>query len=274
MKRRIKYVVEKEKKSLNHIRNKRHGKLYVLIIDLVLFIMIIYLIVFSFFPCRIDASVRERQLYLPDVPSENTFKIAHKEDKELSYKKALYSIELCEELKAPAVDKVYNVAKKHYKTVKREHIELAYEICKERLEPNVDLTMGEFLELFAINVTIMEIESNFNEDLIRNNPTTKDYGIMQVNSSVIKTAEKELKKKFNILNLLDNVNVGSWEIYTCFTKAKEKHPDDVLWWSYAYYNRGLYFENTQSWKTGSCYDQANSRSQIFIDKFNKYYKIL
>lgn len=274
MKRRIKYVVEKEKKSLNHIKDKRYGKVYMLIIDLVLLIIIIYLIVFSFFPCKVDASMGNRQLYLPDVPSENTFKIAYKEDKELSYEKALYSVELCEELKAPAVDKVYNVAKKHYKTVKREHIELAYEICKERLEPNVDLTMGDFLELFAINVTIMEIESNFNEDLICNNPTTKDYGIMQVNSTVIKTAEKELKKKFNILNLHDNVNVGSWEIYTCFIKAKEKHPDNVLWWSYAYYNRGLYFENTQSWKTGSCYDQANSRSQIFIDKFNKYYKIL
>lgn len=276
MRKRINYAIEREKKSLEYFRNRKHGKLYLIILDLILFLIIVYLIVFSFFPYRIDASVGERQLYLPDVPSEETFKIAQtKEDKELSYKKALYSIELAEELKYSAVDKVYNIAKKQYKTVEKKHIELAYDICAERLNPSVELSMGDFLELFAINVTIMEIESGFNQDLIGINPTSKDYGIMQINSTVIKTAEKELGKKLNVEhNLHDNVNVGSWEIYTCFEKAKEKHPDNVLWWSYAYYNRGLYFENTVGWKSGRVFNQANTRSKIFIEKFNKYYKCL
>lgn len=278
--KRIRYAMKKEKQSLDFIRTKKRGNLYVIIIDLVLFVVMIYLIVFSFFPSTINAvtitELQERQLYLPDVASEDSFsrKIEYKETKELSYKKALYSVELAEELKDSAVNKVYEIAKKDYKCVEKKHIEMAYDICAERLDTTKPLSMGEFLELFAINVTIMEIESGFDEDLIGHNPTTKDYGIMQVNSSVIETAEKELGVEIDVLNLYDNVNAGSWEVYTCFSLAKEKHPDNVLWWTYVYYNRGLYVENTKSWKTGAALGQANRRSKIFIDKFNKYYSCL
>ena len=58
-------------------------------------------------------------------------------------------------------------------------------------------------------------------------------------------------------------------ITLCYNKAKKKHPSNVIWWTYAYYNRGLYFEN-YSYN----YNQANRNSQKFIKVYNKYRKDL
>ena len=166
-------------------------------------------------------------------------------------------------------EKLYKKAKKYSNTVTKEMIEMVFESSDNRKSIN-ESSMEEYFTLVAMHLAIMEIESNFNNDVININSTTKDYGIMQVNTVVIPEAKKGLNDKtLDVYDLHDNVEIGSWEIYKCYKKAKRKHSDNVLWWFYAYYNRGLYFEN-YPWD----YNQANIRSKIFIKKFNKYFKIL
>lgn len=165
-------------------------------------------------------------------------------------------------------EKVYKKAKKSSNTVTREIIDLAFEVTNDRLD--MDISLKEYLRLEAIHLAVMEIESNFDNSIINHNSTTNDYGIMQVNSMVIEHAMKGLEDNtLNVLDLKDNVQMGSWEIYECYQKAKEKHPDNVVWWFYAYYNRGLYFEN-YDWD----YDDANKRSKKFIKVYKKYFRIL
>lgn len=166
-------------------------------------------------------------------------------------------------------EELYKKAHEHSKTVNHKMIDLAFECADERINMN-NISIKEYFTLVAIHLAIMEVESNFNNDIICYNSTTKDYGIMQVNSSVIKYAKEGLGDySLDVFNLHDNVEMGSWEIYECYSKAKRKHPDNILWWFYAYYNRGIFFEN-YPWD----YDEANTRSKIFIKKFNKYFEIL
>lgn len=166
-------------------------------------------------------------------------------------------------------EELYKKAHKNSKTVTHRMIDLAFKSADERINMN-KVSIKEYFTLVAIHLAVMEVESNFNNDIVCYNTTTKDYGVMQVNSSVIKYAKEGLNDySLDVFDLHDNVEMGSWEIYECYSKAKRNHPDNVLWWFYAYYNRGLYFEN-YPWD----YDETNTRSKIFINKFNKYFTIL
>lgn len=162
--------------------------------------------------------------------------------------------------------KLLKQAKKSNKNANMEMIDYAFESADNRKSMEKD--MNDYLKLVAMHLSIMEIESNFNNSVICKNPTTLDIGIMQVNTSVVNYIRKGLKdQSLNPYNLKDNVEMGSYELYTCYKKAKKKHPSNILWYTYAYYNRGLYFEK-YSWD----YDQTNKRSMKFIKAFNKYYK--
>lgn len=162
--------------------------------------------------------------------------------------------------------KLLKQAKKSNKNANMEMIDYAFESADNR--ESMEKDMNDYLKLVAMHLSIMEIESNFNNSIICKNPTTLDIGLMQVNTSVVGYIRKGLKdQSLNPYNLKDNVEMGSYELYTCYKKAKKKHPSNILWYTYAYYNRGLYFEK-YSWD----YDQTNKRSMKFIKAFNKYYK--
>lgn len=213
----------------------------------------------------------ERQRVLPIVKAEEEFiNLTSTKNEKLSYEEAFYSVELAEELKHSVVEKVYNKVVSEYPSAKIECIELAYDVASTRLaEP---FTMKDFFNVFIMNVVIMELESGFNQNTIGNNPTTKDYGIMQINETTKDMLEDALDRKLNIENsLYDNIDAGSYIIFTCYEKALKKHPTDSLWWTYVYYNRGLYVENSDSWKGGKSFNQANIRSNKFIETYNKYY---
>ena len=267
MRKRLVYLINKERKSMDFFKQKGEG--YVIVINLSLFITIIILVIFAF--SSVSNATTQEKLVIPSVRAESSFKTVKTHNEDVSYEKAIYSVELAEELKQPIIDKIYKEAKKHYKNVEIEHLEIAYDVCQNRIDEKTPLTMKEFLNLFVLNVTIMEIESNFTEDIKGINSTSTDHGIMQINSMVIETAEKELGRILDVENnLYDNIDTGSWEVFECYSKAKDKHPDNVLWWTYVYYNRGLFVENTTAWKTGLAYDQANTRSKIFLNTYNKY----
>lgn len=138
-----------------------------------------------------------------------------------------------------------------------------------RLSEKEELTYEEYYTVVALILATMEIESNFKDIVCYNNNGSIDYGTMQVNTAIIPEIEKNLGKLDIKNSIEDNIEAGSWEIYECYKKAKDKHPENVLWYTYAYYNRGLYFEN-YSYN----YEQANTRSIKFIEKFNKYYSVI
>lgn len=164
--------------------------------------------------------------------------------------------------------KLLKQAKKSNKNATMKMIDYAFESADNRKSMEKD--MNEYLKLVAMHLAIMEIESNFNNSVICKNPTTLDIGIMQVNTSVVNYIRKGLKdQSLNPYNLKDNIEMGSYELYTCYKKAKKKHPSYALWYTYAYYNRGLYFEK-YNWN----YNQTNKRSMKFINTFNKYYKCM
>lgn len=159
--------------------------------------------------------------------------------------------------------------RKSNKNVTMDIVNLAFKSANNR-EHIDDITIEEHFRLVALHLAVMEVESNFDNSVIGYNSTTTDYGIMQVNSSVIKYIKDNLNNQsLDVYNIEDNIEMGSFEIYECYSKAKQKHPDNIIWWTYAYYNRGLYFEN-YAWD----YDQTNKRSKKFIRKYNKYFKIL
>lgn len=163
--------------------------------------------------------------------------------------------------------KALKKARKVSKTVNSKMIDLAFEYAGYKAPKKEN--KREYYRMVAIHLTIMELESNFNNSVICDNGTTKDYGIMQVNTMVITDAKKALKDKtLNVYNLRDNVRMGSWEIDLCYKKAKKLHPDNVLWWTYAYYNRGMYFK-----LTSNNYNETNKRSQKFINTYKKYFKL-
>lgn len=163
--------------------------------------------------------------------------------------------------------KVLKKARKVSKTVNSKMVDLAFEYAGYKAPKKEN--KREYYRMVAIHLTIMELESNFNNSIICNNGTTKDYGIMQVNTMVIPEAKKALKDySLDVFNLRDNVKMGSWEINLCYKKAKKLHPESVLWWTYAYYNRGMYFKlNSYNYK------ETNQRSQKFISTYKKYFKL-
>ena len=149
------------------------------------------------------------------------------------------------------------------------------------LKSSENRVMEEYIRIASLVLATMEIESNFKYITNENNNGTKDYGIMQVNDVIIPHMKEALGEELDPINSKDdNVEGGSYEIYECYLKAKEKHPENVIWWTYAYYNRGLYFENTDAWKDPSnpayekTHKQANIRSEKFISIFNAYYEAL
>lgn len=165
-------------------------------------------------------------------------------------------------------EEILNKVKKVNKNVSEKAIYYAFEIADEYIAFDDDIE--GYFEMVALILAIMEVESNFNNNIICDNITSKDYGIMQVNSTVIPHAQAELNDyTLNVFDLKDNIKMGTWEINKCYEKAKKKHSDNVIWWFYAYYNRGLYFENYSY-----DYNQANERSSKFIKIFNKYFNVL
>lgn len=164
--------------------------------------------------------------------------------------------------------KLLRQAKKSNKNANMKMIDYAFESANNRKSMEKD--MNDYLKLVAMHLSIMEIESNFNNSIICKNPTTLDIGIMQVNTSVVNYIRKGLKNQYlNPYILKDNIEMGSYELYTCYKKAKKSHPSNALWYTYAYYNRGLYFEK-YNWN----YNQTNKRSMKFIKTFKKYYKCM
>lgn len=164
--------------------------------------------------------------------------------------------------------KLLKQAKKSNKNANMEMIDFAFESADNRKSMEKD--MNDYLKLVAMHLSIMEIESNFNNSVICKNPTTLDIGIMQVNTSVVNYIRKGLKNQYlNPYDLKDNIEMGSYELYTCYKKAKKNHSSNSLWYTYAYYNRGLYFEK-YNWN----YNQTNKRSMKFIKTFKKYYKCM
>lgn len=163
--------------------------------------------------------------------------------------------------------KVLKKARKVSKTVNSKMVDLAFEYAGYKAPKKEN--KREYYRMVAIHLTIMELESNFNNSIICNNGSTKDYGIMQVNTMVIPEAKKALKDySLDVFNLRDNVKMGSWEINLCYKKAKKLHPESTLWWTYAYYNRGMYFKlNSYNYK------ETNQRSQKFISTYKKYFKL-
>lgn len=169
------------------------------------------------------------------------------------------------------INTIYKHNKKAHPSISKYKIKRATITAKNRSSKNT--STSEYKRKVAILLATMEVESDFKMINHRNSNGTIDYGIMQVNSSVIPTIRKAMGSKVaNGLkyNISDNIEAGSYEMITlCYNKAKKKHPNNVIWWTYAYYNRGLYFEN-YSYN----YNQANTRSQKFIKIYKKYLKDL
>lgn len=132
-------------------------------------------------------------------------------------------------------------------------------------------TMDEYYTIASLILATMEVESNFKMINCTNNNGTTDYGIMQVNTSIIPEIKKSLGNSVNELkyNTRQNVKAGTYEIMLCYDKASKKHPDNIIFWHYAYYNRGLYFENYSY-----DYNQMYKRSNKFESKFYKYYDLM
>lgn len=169
------------------------------------------------------------------------------------------------------INTIYKHNKKAHPNISKYKIERAAITAKNRSSKKT--STSEYKKKVALILATMEVESNFKMINHRNNNGSIDYGIMQVNSSMIPTIRKVMGSKIaNGLkyNISDNIEAGSYEIITlCYNKAKQKHPNNVIWWTYAYYNRGLYFEN-YSYN----YKQANTRSQKFIKVYKRYLKDL
>lgn len=149
------------------------------------------------------------------------------------------------------------------------------------LNSTEDRIMEEYIRVLSLILATMETETNFRHMVNENTNGTKDYGIMQVNDVIIPYVKDGLGDWIDPINNKDhNVQAGSYEIHECYLKAKEKHPEDVIWWTYAYYNRGMYFEGTDAWKNPNnpnyekVHNQANVRSQKFKESYNAYYEAL
>lgn len=168
------------------------------------------------------------------------------------------------------INTIYKHNKKAHPSISKYKIKRAAITAKNRSSKKT--STSEYKRKVALLLATMEVESDFKMINHRNSNGTIDYGIMQINSSVIPTIKKAMGNKVSKLktNVAHNIEAGSYEIITlCYNKAKKKHPNNVIWWTYAYYNRGLYFEN-YSYN----YNQANARSQKFIKVYKRYLKDL
>ena len=141
--------------------------------------------------------------------------------------------------------------------------------------------MDEYIRIAALVIATMEIETSFKYITSENKNGTADHGIMQVNDIAIPHVKDALGENIDPINNKNhNVEAGSWEIYECYLKAKEKHPENAIWWTYVYYNRGLYVESTDAWKNPNnpnhkaVRNQANVRSNKFKESFEAYYEAL
>lgn len=172
------------------------------------------------------------------------------------------------------IDSIKEIVKERNRDIEQVDILRALNATENRI-------MDEYLRVAALILATMETESNFEYITNENTNGTVDHGIMQVNDVVIPHLKEALGENIDPINSKDdNVEGGSWEIYECYLKAKDKHPEDVIWWTYAYYNRGMYFENTDAWKNPSnpnykkVHNQANVRSEKFKESYNAYYNAL
>lgn len=163
-------------------------------------------------------------------------------------------------------------------TVESRNLKIDQADILRALNSSENRIMDEYIRVAALALTVMELESGFKHINSTNTNGTTDHGIMQINEVVIPHLKKELGDDIDPINSKDdNVEGGTLTIYQCYTKAKEKHPEDVMWWTYAYYNRGLYFESTDSWKNpnnpnyNEVHKQADARSKKFKECYEAYY---
>lgn len=166
-------------------------------------------------------------------------------------------------------------------TVKQRKNEIKDVDILRALKSTENRIMDEYIRVASLILATMETETNFKDIDCKNTNGTIDHGIMQVNDVIIPHVKEALGDWLDPANNNDhNVEAGSWEIYECYLKAKDKHPEDVIWWTYAYYNRGQYFEYTDAWKNPNnpnykaVHNQANVRSNKFKECYNSYYEAL
>lgn len=143
------------------------------------------------------------------------------------------------------------------------------------LKSSENRILDEYIRMVSLVLATMNVETNFTHKVNENINGTKDYGIMQVNEVVIPHIKEALGEDIDpINNKSENIESGSWEIYDCYNQAKEKHPEDVIWWTYAYYNRGKYFENSDVWKNpkNPNYNKVHKQANIRSNQFKKTYE--
>lgn len=180
-----------------------------------------------------------------------------------------YNSKKHEEIQNELIDAIYNKVNKEHKHITKYKIKRSFISANNRIKDKDNFTYEEYYNVVALILATMETESDFKNIICHNSNGSIDYGIMQVNTSIISEIEDDLGNLDIEDSKKDNIEAGSWEIYKCHEKALSKHPNNIIWWTYAYYNRGMYFE-----KYDYDYDQANVRSKIFIKKYNKYYKLI
>lgn len=178
----------------------------------------------------------------------------------------IYKSNLAIEIEDKYINKIYDNIKNEYKYVTKDKIRYAFNSARNRM-PEEQCLMSEYYTKVALILATMEAESGFQKI----NSKTQDYGLMQINEIAIPTLINNLGDDVIYLKTNDahNVEAGSYIIDICYNKAKEKHSDNIIWWTYAYYNRGLYFEN-EPWD----YNQTNKRSSSLIKRYNKYHEML
>lgn len=149
-------------------------------------------------------------------------------------------------------------------------IEYAFE--EAELYVDTSNTMNEYYEIVSVILATMDIESSFEHNTTCSNTNkTTDYGIMQVNSVTIKDIKLKLGDSVSNYkeDIKHNIKAGTYEAMLCWNKAKKVHPEDVPFHSYAYYNRGLWYEQKPFNKA-----QRDKRSNIFKSKYFKYYDMI
>ena len=202
-----------------------------------------------------------------EAPASNT-KLTSSNEKILLIKD-IYEEKIGEEIKDNIIDKIYTDNVKDTPYITKQKIEYSFTSAKNMLSENGTFAYEEYYSLVSMILSAIDMESDFENKDTYNSVNSIDYGLMQINTCNIPIIEKEL----GILDIRnstkDNIEAGSWIIYNCYIKAFEEHPDDILLYTYSYYNRGIYFENFEYDK-----NQMYKRGDIFADKYFKYYKTI
>ena len=126
---------------------------------------------------------------------------------------------------------------------------------------------GEYYkEVFLLQMVTMKIESDFRH-LDMNG--TGDVGIMQLNKVTWDGHRKHFGADWNPYNRTDNIKGGTKEILQCAEKATKLHPEDWIRWTYIYYNRGKWVEQSTKWT------DYNFRNTSFVraNKFKTYFDL-